>query len=149
MRGSDTNSTHALMRAGVLQLQRWNLVPALLANGTPPIMATTFHYGSEAVRIPIKKEHGVEHLLAPRRTILDPVLVDAAAEAGADVRHGVTLTRLQFDSRGRVVGAWLKQGDDHESCVRAGIVIGADGRLSTVARFVAAETYLEGRSSTA
>jgi len=146
-RGSDTMSTHALMRGGVLQLRRWGLLPALAAQGTPPIQATSFHYGSESVRIAIKREHDVAYLLAPRRTVLDALLVDAAEAAGADVRHGVSLTGLQFDSRGRVVGAALTQPGVGERRVRAGLVIGADGRQSAVARFVAAETYRQGRSA--
>src|SRR5215475_10145700 len=76
--GSDTLSTHALMRGGVLQLKRWGLVPEILAVKTPPIRVTTFHYGRDAVRVAIQPEHGVECLFAPRRTVLDRVLVDAA-----------------------------------------------------------------------
>ena len=101
--GSDTMSTHALMRTGVLQLERWGLLPAVMAAGTPEIRATTFHYGCESLRLSIKPEYGVEYLCAPRRTVLDRILVDAARSAGADVRHGVVLSRLQIDSKGRVV----------------------------------------------
>ncbi len=146
-RGSDTISTHALMRGAVLQLRRWGLVPVLAAQGTPQIQATHFHYGSESIRIAIKQQQDVGYLLAPRRTILDAVLVDAAEAAGADIRHGVSLSGLQFDSRGRVVGAALTQPGNGVSHVTSGLVIGADGRQSTVARFVAAETYRQGRSA--
>ena len=86
--GSDTMSTHALMRVAVLQLTRWGLIPVIAAAGTPAIRSTTFHYGSEAIRVAIKSEHGVECLYAPRRTVLDRLLVDAARQAGAEVRHG-------------------------------------------------------------
>src|SRR5436853_2587068 len=105
--GSDTMSTHALMRAGVLQLARWGLLPAVMATGTPEIRATTFHYGCEQLCLSIKPEYGVEYLCAPRRTVLDRILVDAARSAGADVHHGVARSRLDIDPRGRVVGAWL------------------------------------------
>ena len=87
--GSDTMSTHALMRTGVLQLHRWSLLPMVMAEGTPEIRCTTFHYGQEALRLSIRPEHGVNYLCAPRRTVLDRVLVDAARKAGAEVRHGV------------------------------------------------------------
>ena len=97
--GSDTMSTHALMRTGVLQLERWGLLPAVMAAGTPEIRATTFHYGCDSLRLSIKPEHGIEHLCAPRRTVLDRILVDAARGAGADVRHGVVLSRLQIDEQ--------------------------------------------------
>ena len=51
--GHDTLSTHALMRAGVVQLDRWGVLPRILAAGTPPVTATTFHYpdGAETVAI--------------------------------------------------------------------------------------------------
>lgn len=145
--GSDTLSTHALMRGGVLQLTRWGLMPEIAAAGTPPIRATTFHYGSEAIRVAIKPEHGVECLYAPRRTVLDRLLVDAARRAGVDVRHGVTLSELQFASSGRVVGAVLKDGSQTPRTVRSDIVIGADGRQSTVARLVNARAYAEGMNA--
>ena len=35
--GTDTLSTHGLMRAGVLQLSRWGLLDEVVAAGTPPI----------------------------------------------------------------------------------------------------------------
>jgi flavin-dependent dehydrogenase len=147
-RGSDTMSTHALMRAGVLQLDRWGLLQRLLSQGTPPISTTTFHYGPTPVRVTIKPEHGIHHLYAPRRTVLDRILVEAAEAAGAEVRHGVVLSALRFDSSGRVIGALLRDGMS-ESAVTADLVIGADGRSSTVAKFAGAETYLEGRASSA
>jgi flavin-dependent dehydrogenase/acyl dehydratase len=147
--GSDTLSTHVLMRTGVLQLRRWGLLPMLASQGTPEISATNFHYGAESVRVAIKPEHGVQHLYAPRRTVLDKILVDAAEAAGADVQHGVLLSGLQFDSRGQVVGVHLRDTDASEYAVRCDIVIGADGRQSTVAKLVAASTYLESRSSSA
>jgi flavin-dependent dehydrogenase len=146
--GSDTMSTHALMRAGVLQLHRWGLLPMVMAEETPEIRSTTFHYGQEAIRLGIKAEHGVSYLCAPRRTVLDRVLVDAARKAGAEVRHGVLLTGLVFGSRGQVVGVRLKDAGV-EYTVRCTIVIGADGRQSTIAKLVKAEIYAESVSSSA
>jgi flavin-dependent dehydrogenase len=142
--GSDTMSTHALMRGAVLQLERWGLSPRVVAAGTPAIRSTTFHYGDEAIRVDIKPDHGVDCLFAPRRTVLDPLLVDAAREAGAEVRHGVALSALQFASSGRVIGASLKDLAGACMTVRSDIVIGADGRQSTVAQFVNAKAYVEG-----
>src|SRR5258708_8014536 len=146
--GSDTMSTHALMRTGVLQLERWGLLPAVMAAGTPEIRATTFHYGCESLRLSIKPEYGVEYFCAPRRTVLDRILGDSAGSAGADVGHGVVLSRLQIDSKGRVVAALLRDADGNSTAVRSDIVIGADGRQSTVAALVKAGTYLNGQSTT-
>ena len=142
--GSDTMSTHALMRSAVIQLTRWGLIPKIAAAGTPAIRSTTFHYGNEAIRVDIKPDHGVDFLLAPRRTVLDPLLVYAAREAGAAVRHGVALSALQFASNGRVIGASLRDGSGACRTVRSDIVIGADGRQSTVAQLVNSRAFVEG-----
>jgi flavin-dependent dehydrogenase len=141
--GSDTMSTHALMRGGVLQLNRWGLIPGIAAANTPAIRATTFHYGSDAIRVAIKPEHGVDCLYAPRRTVLDRHLVDAARKAGADVQHGVIVTELLFAPNGRVTGVTLRDANGSRTAIRAGIVIGADGRQSTVAGLVKARTDVE------
>src|SRR6188472_2330370 len=75
--GTDTLSTHALMRGGVIQLHRWGILDRIVAAGTPPVRRTTFRYASDELTITIKPSHGVDALYAPRRTVLDPVLVDA------------------------------------------------------------------------
>jgi 2-polyprenyl-6-methoxyphenol hydroxylase-like FAD-dependent oxidoreductase len=140
--GSDTMSTHALMRTGVLQLHRWGLLPQVMAAGTPEIRSTTFHYGSKPLRINLKSEHGIDYLCAPRRTVLDRILVDAARAAGAEVRHGVVLSDVEFDASDRVSGAWLNDLTGSDNLVRCDMLIGADGRESKVARLVNAETCL-------
>src|SRR5262245_25194134 len=95
--GSDTLSTHALMRAGVMQLHRWGVLDRVVKAGTPPIRKTTFHYGSEVFSVAIKERDGVDALYAPRRTVLDAALAGAAREAGADVVHRATVTGLLYD----------------------------------------------------
>ncbi len=82
--GTDTISTHALMRGGVLQLHRWGILPRLQEAGTPPVRETTFHYGDEAITVAIKPSNGVDALYAPRRTLLDRTLVDAARRRRRD-----------------------------------------------------------------
>ena len=58
--GSDTMSTHALMRGAVLQLHRWGVLPAIVAAGTPPVHSTTFSYRGQDVTVPIEPRFGVE-----------------------------------------------------------------------------------------
>ncbi len=138
--GADTISTHALMRGGVLQLQRWGILPRLRDAGTPPVRETTFHYDDEAISIAIKPSNGVDALYAPRRTLLDTVLVDAAHQAGAAVLHGHTLVELTRRSDGRVCGGTIVDANGIAMQIEADLVIGADGVASTVARLVGAET---------
>jgi menaquinone-9 beta-reductase len=102
--GSDTLSTHALMRGGVLQLARWGLLDAVRAAGTPSVSTTTFHYGEVPVEVVIKPRDGIDALYAPRRTVIDPILADAAAEAGAEILRGPRLVDLIRTSEGRVEG---------------------------------------------
>ena len=142
--GSDTMSTHALMRCAVIQLNHWGLIPRIVAAGTPAIRSTTFHYRDEAIPLDIKPGHGVDCLFAPRRMVLDRLLVDAAREAGAEVRHGIALSELRFASSGRVTGASLRDARGASMTVYSDIIIGADGRQSTVAQLVNAKAYIEG-----
>ena len=138
-RGSDTLSTHALMRGGVLQLHRWGLLDAVRSSGTSPIGSTTFHYGDETVEIPIKERDGVGTLYAPRRTVLDAILVDAAVAAGAEVVHGLSVVDLIRDDHGRVRGAMISGTDQRVTGVEADLVIGADGMRSRIARILGLE----------
>jgi len=147
--GSDTLSTHALMRGGVLQLRRWGLLGGIEAVGTPAVRSTTFHYADEAVEIPIQPRDGVDALYAPRRIVLDPWLVEAAREAGAEVVHETRLLELRRDADGRVRGVAVEGRDGSRATVDAAIVIGADGLRSHVARLVGAPIEHAGRHAAA
>jgi flavin-dependent dehydrogenase len=149
--GSDTLSTHALMRGGVLQLARWGLLRDLLDAGTPVVRRTVVRYGGPEETVTIKPQPGLEGLCAPRRTVLDPVLVDGARRAGADVRFGVTVTGLRRDADGAVDGVLLADGPTGTqiAAVQAPIVIGADGARSLVARTVGAAVTAQARHSSA
>jgi 2-polyprenyl-6-methoxyphenol hydroxylase-like FAD-dependent oxidoreductase len=135
---TDTLSTHALMRAGVLQLHRWGVLPRIVAAGTPPIRRTTFHYGDEVTELMLKPGQGIDALYAPRRTVLDRTLVDAAREADAEVRYGCIVTDLLRNRSGRVCGAMIQRADGRHTEIAADLVIGADGAGSSVARLVEA-----------
>jgi 2-polyprenyl-6-methoxyphenol hydroxylase-like FAD-dependent oxidoreductase len=138
-RGSDTLSTHALMRGGVLQLHRWGVLDSIRAAGTPRIESTSFYYGPEKIDVEIKPRDGVDALYAPRRTVLDEALVVAAEQAGAEVVHGVSVESLVQDETGRVRGAHVAARDRSVRRVEADLVIGADGWRSKVARLAGAE----------
>ncbi|HEY3262556.1 MAG TPA: NAD(P)/FAD-dependent oxidoreductase [Pseudonocardiaceae bacterium] len=148
-RGSDTLSTHALMRGGVLQLQRWGLLDHIAAAGTPAIRQVRFHYGDESTTVPIKPSAGVDALYAPRRTLLDRVLVDAAVAAGAQVRFGVNVTGLDRDPEGRVVGVVGRDRRGRPVRAHGRLTVGADGKRSMVAREAGAATQWTGTGSAA
>ena len=137
---TDTMSTHAMMRAGVLQLTRWGLVDRVIAAGTPPVRHATFYIGSDCTTVPIKPANGVDALYAPRRTVLDPIIADAAVAAGAELRYGVTVKGLHRAATGRVTGIIGHDRSGRPVTARARLIVGADGMGSRVAHWVAAPT---------
>ena len=146
--GTDTLSTHALMRGAVVQLHRWGLLPAVIAADTTPVRQATFVYGGESVSVSITSRDGVDALYAPRRYVLDRLLVDAASAAGADIVFGVRLRDLRRSDTGRVNGVVLEDQSGQVHDVSARMVVGADGLRSTVARLAGAQAYRVGRHAT-
>ena len=136
---SDTVSTHLIHPPGVAALERWGLLERLAATGCPPIHTYTFDFGPFTISgAPGTDEAPVAY--GPRRTVLDKLLVDAAAEAGAEVREGFTVRELLFDD-GRISGISGHGRDGRSVSERASVVIGADGRHSMVARQVDPPEY--------
>jgi flavin-dependent dehydrogenase len=136
---SDTISTHLIHPPGIAALERWGLLDRVLATGAPPIDTYSFDFGpftiSGAPGTP-----GTPAAYSPRRTVLDKLLVDAASEAGAEVRERFTVESLVVDD-GRVVGVRGHQKGGQTVTVHAPVVVGADGRYSLVADAVGAEEY--------
>ncbi len=148
-RGSDTLSTHALLRGAVLQLSRWGLLEAVRESGAPPVRTVSFHYGDDVLPVPIKPRDGVDAMYAPRRTVLDSILVGAAEAAGGHVVFGPRMLDVIRSRTGRISGVVLEDRKGRIILTRAGIVIGADGLNSTVGRLVSAETYRMGHHAAA
>ena len=100
--GSDTLSTHALMRGAVDRLAHWGLLDVLWRQGNPVITSTQFQYGDESLSLDVRPSAGVPGLVAPRRTVLDPILVNAARAYGAEVLHETRVEELVRSASGRV-----------------------------------------------
>jgi 2-polyprenyl-6-methoxyphenol hydroxylase-like FAD-dependent oxidoreductase len=131
---SDTLSTHGIQPNGVQVLGRLGVLDSLLKLA-PPIR-----------RLRIASDDGLAAAtdleavvggpgLSVRRVTLDEILIDAAADAGADVRAQTPVTGLVWDG-GRVCGVTTAAGS-----LRARLVVGADGARSSVARFVGAREH--------
>jgi flavin-dependent dehydrogenase len=132
---SDTLSTHLVNAPGVAALRRWGLLDGAVA-GCPPIEAYAFDLGP----FTITGRPGTAY--APRRTVLDTVLVEAAAAAGAEVRERFTVSEILVED-GRVTGIRGHGKGGRTVTERAGVVVGADGLHSLVARTVRPEQYHE------
>ena len=135
---SDTVSTHFVHAPGVAALRRWGLLDQLVASGCPRVTEYSYDFGPFTVSgSPLPTQDGVAVAHGPRRTVLDALLVEAAAEAGADVREHVSVDELVMDGD-RVVGVRGRDTRAGHGVVaeRADLVVGADGRHSVVARAV-------------
>jgi flavin-dependent dehydrogenase len=136
---SDTLSTHVVQPLAVAALARWGLLDRLVATGCPPIHTYAFDFGPVTIAgSPGTAEAPLAY--CPRRIVLDKLLLDAAAQAGADVREGFHVEDILMED-GRVVGIRGVAGDGTRRTARATVVVGADGRNSFVARAVKAESY--------
>ncbi len=136
---SDTVSTHMVHPPGVAALARWGLLDPVVATGCPPIDTYEFDFGPFTISgRPATSEAPIGY--APRRTVLDTLLVEAAAGAGAEVREQFTVESLVLE-QGRVVGIRGHGRGGSGVTERASVVVGADGRYSFVADAVGAEEY--------
>ena len=138
---SDTVSTHVVQPLAVAALARWGLIDRLTATGCPPIHTYTFDFGPFTISgAPGTKDTPVAY--CARRTVLDKLLVDAAAEAGAEIREGFVVEEVLIED-GRVVGIKGRSKGAATVTERARVVVGADGRHSLVAEAVRPEQYNE------
>jgi flavin-dependent dehydrogenase len=136
----DTISTHLIWPPGVARLKRWGLLANIVASGAPPFRQVAFDVGDFALVGTPPPVEGVSEIVAPRRTVLDKILVDAAVQAGAELRERFAVQEL-LSSNGRVSGIRAQDKSGAVYSEKARIVIGADGRHSVVARQVAAQEY--------
>ena len=137
---SDIMSTHLIKPSGVLRLHRWGLLPRVVATGCPPVKQITVHAGDFPLTAALPAIDGLDTILAPRRIVLDKILVDAAVEAGVELREAIVVSGLLCDGD-RVVGIEGRTRGGSRFEERARIVIGADGMRSIVAKTVKAPTY--------
>jgi flavin-dependent dehydrogenase len=139
---SDTISTHQVQLPGVARLQRWGLLERLDDAGTPATRHLGFHASAAELDGHFPMFDGVDALYSPRRTLLDAILVDAAREAGTEVRENFTVDELVF-ADGTVTGIRGREGNGAPVTEDARIVIGADGKHSIVAKSVSAPVERE------
>jgi flavin-dependent dehydrogenase len=118
------------------------LLDQVIATGCPPVETYSFDFGPFTIKGTPRPRDGISNAYAPRRTVLDKILVDAADRAGAEVRERFTVEDIVVEN-GAVVG--IRGHDDSGNTVveRARVVVGADGRNSRVAKAVQVEQYNE------
>ena len=139
---SDTMSGHLIQTRGGACLKRWGLLDRVIATNCPAISSVAFDLGPFALTGAVFPSDGVAALYAPRRIVLDHLLVNAAVEAGAELREGFHVQELLREGE-RVTGIRGHHVQGKPVTEQATLVIGADGMRSVVARAVQAPTYYE------
>jgi flavin-dependent dehydrogenase len=129
---------HYIRMHGPPRLAAWGLLDRVLATGAPPITSITMDLGDFPLTGRDLIVDGVPVGVAPRRAVLDQVLIDAAIEAGVEFRERFPVHELTSED-GRVTGIRGPRAVTE----RARWVIGADGRNSGVAKQVEARAYAE------
>jgi flavin-dependent dehydrogenase len=139
---SDTVSTHFVHAPGMAALERWGLRDALAASGCPVVRTYSFDFGPFTIAGSPRPSDGIDEAYCPRRQVLDTMLVHAAADAGADVREGFIVDEIVIED-GTVMGVRGRAAGGATVTAHAKVVIGADGRNSSIAKAVNAEQYNE------
>jgi 2-polyprenyl-6-methoxyphenol hydroxylase-like FAD-dependent oxidoreductase len=136
----DTLSTHVFESAALAFLNRLGVLSAVRATGAPIVNHVDIRQEGFRARVPVPQQPGdVGGAMSVRRLLLDPILMEAAAEAGAEVWTGAKVTALVRD-HGRVTGVRVAHKGSEQS-LQARLVVGADGRNSTVARLAGSRKY--------
>ena len=127
-------------------LRRWGILDDVIATGCPAVDTYSFDFGPITLSGTPLPAGGSSTAYAPRRTVLDTLLVDAATAAGAEVRQGFTVDEILVQ-HGRVQGVRGRDGDGRAVTEHARVVVGADGANSRVAKAVGPEQYTTSPSS--
>jgi flavin-dependent dehydrogenase len=118
---------HFIHRHGPRRLRDWGLLNRVLATGCPPSTTITMDVGDICLVGHDLVVDGVAAGYGPRRAMLDMVLVEAAIEAGAELRESFAIEEYLAEEN-RVVGI---RGQDCSRGSRvtehAAITVGADG----------------------
>ena len=133
-------STHMVWHSGVAHLSRWGLLDRLVATGCPPMRNFNLDLGELVITGHAPPAGDVAESFAPRRIVLDDLLVTAAREAGAEVRTQCSVRDVIMEDN-RVVGIRFSDEGGKLQEERAPLVVGADGEKSTVARLVGTASY--------
>lgn len=135
---SDTLSTHFIQQPGLALLDKWGLLDEVLDTGMPPFHRATVGTYETAAALDVPELPGVPGLIAPRRPRFDKILQDAAVDAGVEMRDRFTFEDVIVEG-GAVVGIVGRDATRSGIEERAKVVVGADGRHSTVADKIGAE----------
>jgi flavin-dependent dehydrogenase len=132
----DTLSTHIFAADGIAFLDRLGVIDPIRGTGAPFVNRIDTRTDDVFFESPWPLRPGDRGgLVSIRRFVLDPILAGAAEREGAEMHMGTKVTGLLREG-GRVTGVRTSDGELHGR-----LVVGADGRNSTVARLAGARKY--------
>src|SRR5438552_15731424 len=123
---SDTMSTHFVHPPGLARLASWGLLDGLMATGCPPVTRMSFDVGPFSLVGSAPGVAGIAFAAAPRRTVLDSLLAEAAVSSGVELRESFTVNELTTDGE-QATGIRGKDRDGRAVAESARLVVGADG----------------------
>ena len=85
---SDVPHGHFIHRHGPRRLARWGLLDRIAATGCPPVATSTMDLGDFPLVGTNLVADGVALGYGPRRSVFDMAMIDAASEAGVEIRTG-------------------------------------------------------------
>src|ERR1700722_4758401 len=129
---SDTMSTLYIHQPGLSLLRHWGLLDAITASKCPTIDSISYRVEDVLLNGPLPAVDGIKFACAPRRNILDQIMITAAVGAGVEFAEQTTLSTLLSEDE-RVVGVRLRTKYHSDLTERAKLVVGADGMRSKVA----------------
>ncbi len=135
-------STHLIWQSGAALLEKWGLLETVKDSGCPPLAEVFLDLGEFELSGRPVPSGATDSAFAPRRFVLDPMLVEAAVRAGVELREEFSFKELLREGD-RVVGIEGRDSSGARVQERAQLVIGADGRNSHVARAAGAATQEE------
>ncbi len=136
---SDIPHGHFIHRHGPRRLRAWGVLDRIAAR-TPAITSMLFDAGDFPLAAHNLVEDGVAWGYGPRRSTLDAILLEAAAQSGAQVRSSFNVFEYIIE-HGTVVGIHGRSEAGRTVLERAPLVVGADGRNSGLARAIEAPIY--------
>lgn len=134
---ADTMSTLYIQQPGVALLDQWDVLRDVQKSGCPPITDMRYHVEDVRLESRMPKFQEQSSTYAPRRFVLDQILVAAGGKAGIDFSDQCRCTGLLWRD-GRVSGVQFRTSGGRVVSESASLVVGADGMRSTVAALASA-----------
>jgi 2-polyprenyl-6-methoxyphenol hydroxylase-like FAD-dependent oxidoreductase len=140
---SDTLSTHVNFPSAVAEIQAIGALDRVLAYDPPK--CTHGMVEADGVRClqRFAPVDGIDYGICLPRPELDLALVETAREHGADVREHTSLEKVLWRG-GRISGVVVREPDGTHTQINCKLLVGADGRRSTVAKLVGADRPYRG-----